>query len=76
MDSYENTYNVYAVSKIRSWSVFPTIEYLHKFVKLLAAGLSENFGVTYGNMANYTKIRIQMRVLRAASMCIRGIKKV
>lgn len=47
-----------------------------KFIQLLAAGLSERFAVTYGNMATNTKIRIQMRVLRAASMCIRGIKKV
>lgn len=47
---------------------------LNTFVKLLAERLGERFGVEYGKMANYTKNRIHMSILRVAILCIRGTR--
>jgi len=45
------------------------------FVKVLAERLGEKNGMDYGRMLNYTRTRIQMSIIRAAGMCIRGTRR-
>lgn len=45
---------------------------LNTSVKLLAERPGEKFGIEYGMMVNYA--RINMSVLRASRMCIRGTR--
>lgn len=47
---------------------------LNTFVKLLTERLGEKFAEDFGKMADYTRTRIEMSILRAAYMCVRGIR--
>lgn len=49
---------------------------LNTFAKLLAERLGKEFDVKYGMIANFTRIRIEMSIFRAESMCIRGTEKI
>lgn len=47
---------------------------LNTFVKLLTERLGEKFAEEFAKMANYTRTRKEMSILRAACMCVRGTR--
>lgn len=48
---------------------------LNTFVKLLGERQGEKFSVTNGKMANYTRTRVQMSILRAESTFVRASRR-